>query len=244
MGNVGVIEKFEKIEKELNRGEITLSAALERMRSLKNEYISEKSSVKNPEQSWHSFIGRKFQSLIFSALKGEIQKLRKEDKRFEKLCVLSEGELKKKKWLYDLLTIPYPDGKSEHHLLPDADIILAVCDQKNPKILAVISCKTSLRERIAQACYWKLKFLQFEKTRHIKVYLATTDNDGDFRINHGKKVNYKGKSRNRVIAETELDGIYIVSENFKEEWESEKVKRYDKMIEDIRKIIINETQTM
>ena len=60
-----------------------------------------------------------------------------------------------------------------------------------------------------------------------QVYLVTTDNDEDFFLNRRRREKYNGKSRNRIISEYELDGIYILREDFSEEMESEKVKRYE-----------------
>ncbi|MCW3132325.1 MAG: hypothetical protein N2V73_06385 [Candidatus Methanospirare jalkutatii] len=57
------------------------------------------------------------------------------------------------------------------------------------------------------------------------MYLVTTDNDRDFFLNRRRWEKYNGKSRNRIISEYELDGIYI--EDFCEEMKSEKVKRYE-----------------
>jgi len=93
-----------------------------------------------------------------------------------------------------------------------------------------------LRERIAQACYWKLKFLASDVTKHIKIYLVTTDNDKDFFLNRRRREEYSGKSRNRIISEYELDGIYILREDFSEEMESEKVKRYEKIFDNLKRI--------
>ena len=71
----------------------------------------------------------------------------------------------------------------------------------------------------------KLKFLASDVTKHIKVYLVTTDNDEDFFLNRKRREEYSGKSRNRIISEYKLDGIYI--EDFSKEMKSEKVKRYE-----------------
>lgn len=68
-------------------------------------------------------------------------------------------------------------------LLPDTDMVIANCNIEDPwrsEGLAIVSCKTSLRERIAQACYWKLKLLSSDTTKNVKVFLTTTDNDNDF----------------------------------------------------------------
>lgn len=244
--NGGVIKKFEEIEEKLGRGEITLAEALEQMKALKKEYIenirTDRPHVKNPEQSWHSFIGNKFQSLVLNTLKGYVQQLKRNYpelrnySEFKNLCVLSESEVKREDYLVKKLAVKY----GEYPLLPDTDIVIAICDPENPKILAIVSCKTSLRERIAQACYWKLKLSQSNATKHIRVYLATTDNDDDFSIGRRRREDYQGKSRNRIIAEHELDGIYIMRDDFRDEWESDKVKKYEKLLDDLVKLVKEE----
>ena len=68
--------------------------------------------------------------------------------------------------------------------------------------------------------------------------MATTDNDDDFSLDSKRrKESYNGMSRNRIIAEYELDGIYIMRDDFKDEWESKKVKKYEKLLDDLIKLI-------
>ncbi|NPA47143.1 MAG: hypothetical protein GXO14_00690 [Thermococci archaeon] len=234
-----VMEKFATIEKELERGEITLTEAFKRMKDMKEEYIKTirivRPKVKDPEQSWHAFIGNRFQRLVLSSLKGYAERIKRQKRdhpAFQGLCVLSEKELRRDKVLLKKLSIPYNGGS----ILPDTDIVVAICRRppSESKVLAIISCKTSLRERIAQACYWKLKMSQFETTKHVRIYLATMDNDGDFSMEKGRK------SRNRIIAEEELDGVYILRDDFREEWENEKVKRFEKLLEDLSELVSTE----
>lgn len=231
--------KFEEIEKKLGNGEITLPEAYQKMEELKKEYFKVKETQnKNAEQSWHSFIGNKFQKLVYNTLKGYVKQLKEkypDDPEIRNLCVLSESDIKKNEVIFRKLAVRYGD----YLLLPDTDIVIATVDYARPwnsEILAIVSCKTSLRERIAQACYWKLKLMQSDLTKHINVYLASTDKDKDFDINMEKNP-YDGRSRNRIIAEYELDGIYIMRDDFKDEWESEKVKKYEKIVDDLVKLI-------
>lgn len=112
------------------------------------------------------------------------------------------------------------------------------------EIVAIVSCKTSLRERIAQACYWKLKLLSSDVTKRIKVFLASTDNDKDFAIDLTNRKRIKGKTRNRIIAEYELDGVYILRDDFKEEWESNKVKRYERIFDDLLEMFKKKSKTL
>lgn len=122
----------------------------------------------------------------------------------------------------------------KERILPDTDMaIVDFCpfDQGKSEIVAIISCKTSLRERIAQACYWKLKLLSSDATKNVRVFLATADNDDDFILKQDGQ-----KSRDRIIAEYELDGVYILRGDFKHEWESKKVKHYEKIFDDLIQI--------
>jgi len=92
----------------------------------------------------------------------------------------------------------------------------------------IIFSKVTLRERIAQSGYWKLKLASDKVTEHIKVYFITPDEDGTLTIKSPVK-------KGRAIVEADLDGSYVLSEETIEE--SEKVKTFDKFIADLKKLI-------
>jgi type II restriction enzyme len=71
--------------------------------------------------------------------------------------------------------------------LPDVDMI--ILDPSDGYVLAVISIKVTLRERIAQTGYWKLKLSAASVTKDIKVYFITPDENGTLTI---KKPTKKG----------------------------------------------------
>jgi type II restriction enzyme len=230
-----------KIDALLNRikeGKIEPDKAWDSVHELKGEYIEvlgKKYPNKNMEQSWHKYVGDRFQDVIFSIIKGYINKLKSQDSEFRNFDVLEESEIKKNEIIFRKLAVKY----GEYMLLPDTDMAIVKIpdlDPWNSEIIAIISCKTSLRERIAQACYWKLKLLDSDVTKGIRIFLATADNDGDFAIKSRRRESYNGKSRDRIISEYELDGVYILRESFKEEWESDRVKRYEKLFEDLLNI--------
>ena len=200
----------------------------EKMIGYRDQYVK-----RHNEQSWHTFIGHIFEKLIYSVLKAYISEFAKK-KEFKNLTLLSDSELKRNDVLVKKLAIRYGDDQL---LLPDTDMVIADYNFSDPwksEIVGIISCKTSLRERIAQACYWKLKLLSSDTTKNVRVFLATTDNDEDFALKQNRQ--YGGKSRNRIIAEYELDGIYILRGDFKHEWESNKVKQYEQIFDDLVKI--------
>ena len=110
--------------------------------------------------------------------------------------------------------------------LPDVDIV--VYNPKNRRVIAVISSNVTLRERIAQTGYWKLKLLADQTTEHIKVYFITPDEDGTLTSTYIPK-------KGRAIVEIDLDGTYVLTEADIEE--SDKVKLFEHFIEDFKKFI-------
>jgi type II restriction enzyme len=226
------------IIRKISQGDIAPDKAWSTIRSLKDKYIETCKRLhpdKDAEQSWHVFIGISFQNLVYAILKGYFANLKKKDKTFQNLQVLKESELNKNEIIVRKLAIRYGD----HLFLPDTDMVIAnytIEDPWHSDVLAIVSCKTSLRERIAQACYWKLKLLSNDTTKNVKVFLTTTDNDNDFVLQENREKAFGGRSRNRIIAEYELDGIYILRDDFNKAWESQKVKRYERIFEDLQKI--------
>ncbi len=109
--------------------------------------------------------------------------------------------------------------------LPDVDLV--IIDPRDGSILTAVSIKVTLRERIAQTGYWKLKLLKSATTRDIKVYFVTLDEDGTLTQSTPAK-------KGRAIVETDTDGSYILSEAIINE--SERVKTFDKFIFDLKAI--------
>ena len=116
-------------------------------------------------------------------------------------------------------------GEFGYHL-PDVDIV--IYNPKTRKVVAVISSKVTLRERIAQTGYWKIKLQSQSLTKHIRVYFITPDEDNTLTK---KKPLKKGRS----IVEMDIDGSYVLSESDVEE--SEKVKMFDKFIDDLKGLL-------
>ena len=174
------------------------------------------------EQSWRAFKGKNFEKLIQYIITESIEALG--------MKVINGNQLERSKSLsIELsrvkrnLAIDY--GKFGLHL-PDVDIV--VYNPKDSQVIAVISSKVTLRERIAQTGYWKLKLLESETTKHIKVYFITPDEDGTLTDTYLPK-------KGRAIVEIDLDGTYVLTEAALDE--SDKVKLFEHFIDDFRRLI-------
>jgi len=176
-----------------------------------------------PEQSWKGFKGKNFEKLILYIIHTELTT--------EKIKCIPGFWLNRKQLsaelsnVYRNLIVRY--GK--YPLLPDADLV--VYDPSTSKVLGIISCKITLRERIAQTAYWKLKLASDPATMHIKGWFVTTDEDGDL-VKGLDEPSKRGAARNRIIVEHELDGTYTL----REVSESDKVKSFPKLIDDLRRL--------
>jgi len=197
----------------------------------KNEYLSGPMAAKlraqgktpDAEQSWKAFKGKNFEKLIWHVIDSELGSSLD-------LCCIPGGKLGRKKIsaelskVYRNLLVRY----GQWSLLPDADLV--IYEPRTCRVVGIISCKITLRERIAQTAYWKLKLASDPLTMHIKGYFITADEDEDL----VKGLNNPKVSRNRIIVEHELDGTYVLHEVE----ESEKVKPFPQFIEDIKKVIV------
>ena len=105
--------------------------------------------------------------------------------------------------------------------MPDADIV--VYDPFDASVKAIISCKISLRERIAQTAYWKLRLRSCPVTRHIKMFFLTPDKD--------KTLENEKIDKSKAIVLHELDVAYILRENFVEQ---HNLRRLERITEDLR----------
>ncbi len=202
-----------------------ISALLREAKELhKKDWLKHPTANKDHEQSWRAFKGKNLEKLIMHIIKDEVRSLGLNIVEGNKLERTNSGNLSKELSIVKRnLLVDY--GEFGSHL-PDVDMI--IFDPKSYKVIAVISSKVTLRERIAQTGYWKLKLLQDEATKHIRVFFITPDEDGTLTI---RKPTKKG----RAIVEVDTDGSYVMSETTVEE--SDKVKMFDKFIEDLRGLL-------
>jgi len=176
------------------------------------------------EQSWRAFKGKNLEKLIEYIITDEVHALDLQVVNGNILERTNGSNLSQELSIVKRnLTVDY--GEFGLHL-PDVDLI--IYNPKTSKVVAVLSSKVTLRERIAQTGYWKMKLASDKATKHIKVYFVTPDEDGTLTI---KKPTKKG----RAIVEIDTDGSYVLSETNIEE--SDKVKMFDKFIDDLKKLL-------
>ena len=191
--------------------------------------IHRRDFLKNPtprgdhEQSWRAFKGKNLEKLVAHIIRDEVDGLGLRIINGNTLDRTNSENLSRElSTVKRNLLVDY--GEFGAHF-PDLDII--IYEPHTYKVIAGISSKVTLRERIAQTGYWKIKLASDKVTEHIKIYFVTPDEDKTLTI---KKPAKKG----RAIVEVDTDGSYVLSETKIEE--SNKVKMFDKFIEDLKAI--------
>ncbi len=172
------------------------------------------------EQSWRSFKGKNLEKLIEHVLKTELEKIglaiengSSLERRSEANLSVLSAKLKRQ------LLVDY--GEYGYHF-PDSDLI--IYNPETCKVIASVSVKTTLRERVAQTGYWNLKLKSQPTTKVIKVIFISPDEDNTL-------AQRKPAKKGRAIVEVDTDGTYVMSQTTIEE--SDKVKMFDKLIEDL-----------
>lgn len=175
------------------------------------------------EQSWKGIKGNALEGIISSLVRSEVERIGLTvvgGKKFErtKPANLSTALKHVKK----NLSIDFGEYGFQ---IPDADLV--IYNPETYKVIAILSTKVTLRERIAQTAYWYLKIKNYELTENIQVYFLTPDEDGTLTNKYPIK-------KGRAIVETDTDGSYVLSKTKIEE--SKKVKTFDKFIKDLTTI--------
>jgi type II restriction enzyme len=169
-------------------------------------------------QAWVSFMGHNLEGIFELFLKAFCNK--------HNLKLTKDKWLRKKELPKELSEVKRKISVNfgKYMLLPDADLIIY---KTNPvEILFIFSIKNSFRERYTETPYWKLKLLQDDVTKHIKVFLITPDKDNEISFDKPKKA--------RIVLEYELDGIYLAKDVFDK---SEKIKSIMDLIDDLERYL-------
>lgn len=192
-----------------------------KINELKAQGLNEQEAITKTRQGWASVIGRSLESVIEILIAEFCKK--------HSLKTTNDKILRSKKLNCELdsvkrmLLVHFGD----YSVLPDGDIIVYKIENKFPKILSILSIKNSFRERYTETPYWKLKLLETEATKHIKVFMITPDNDDEISFKENPK-------KSRIVMEYELDGIYLAKNTFDG---SDKIKGIESLLDDLRKLL-------
>ena len=187
----------------------------------RRDFLRHPTPLGDHEQSWRSFKGKNLEKLIAYIIRDEVQSLGLKLINGNTLDRTKTENLSRElSTVKRNLLVDY--GEFGAHM-PDLDII--IYEPKTCKVIAGISSKVTLRERIAQTGYWKIKLSKDEVTKNIKVFFITPDEDRTLTFRTPIK-------KGRAIVEVDTNGSYVMSETRVQE--DDKVKMFDHFIEDLK----------
>ena len=187
-----------------------LSAFLE---EAKQRHISDYQG-KDTEQSWRSIKGKAFEGIV--------QRIIKPDMNAMGLALTKPTETPN--YVKNKIKVDYNSMNKQE---PDMDLV--VFQRTTMRVLAIVSLKVSLRERIAQTAYWTLKMRE-RTDNSIKVFLITLDEDNDFAQGSNPT------SKIRAIASKDVDDVYVLSE--KPLLPSKNIKPFHQFIDNMKRLCV------
>ena len=217
----GLVRLYDERKKVNPRAYEDISSIFDEIYPIYEDWARNTKKVNDVGQSWRAWKGKNFEKLVFHVVIDLLTsnrlpvKLVRGDK-LEKEQTDTELSRVKRNILIDF-------GK-QGCFVPDADIV--IYSPNDASIIAIISCKITLRERIAQTGFWKLKLRDNPLTRNIKVYFVTPDEDGTL---VGDRTN-----KSKAIALHELDGNFVLRSGFVEQTN---LKKLERIVEELKKCL-------
>jgi len=122
-------------------------------------------------QAWKSCKGKLYEYVVYNYIKEILKK-----NSISSISVNRESELENNK----KSTIQIHNWDE---IMPDTDLVL----EKNDKILAILSCKTSLRERLTETAFWSY-ILKARNENNIEIVFITTNKDDELQYKNNRYI--------------------------------------------------------
>ncbi len=135
--------------------------------TLRNELSFFYSKQRSRDQAWKTCKGTVYEYAVFRCIQQEIEGT---DKR----ALFGDEALQQHR---DQIVI-----HNWSDIFPDADILIL----KEDEVVAIVSCKTSLRERLTETAFWKRELERFDQD--IKLIFVTTDKDDELRTDTNRYI--------------------------------------------------------
>ncbi|HEC88166.1 MAG TPA: hypothetical protein ENI52_02495 [Thermoplasmata archaeon] len=127
------------------------------------------SNPRSRDQAWRTCKGSLYEYAVYKYIHNIIEK----DRKFKDKIALIMGDeaLDSQK---DQIVI-----RNWNDIFPDVDILIV--ERGSNLIMAILSCKTILRERLTETAFWKRELEKTRDMKKIKLIFVTTDKDNELR---------------------------------------------------------------
>jgi len=137
--------------------------------SLRGILIGYYSNQRSRDQAWKTCKGSLYKYAVF---------------RYIQSIIESNNQLKEKIMILmgDEALTSYGDQvviRNCNDIFPDVDMLIV--EKETSSVIAILSCKTSLRERLTETAFWKRELERMRDTSDIKLVFITTDKDSELK---------------------------------------------------------------
>lgn len=187
---------------------------------IKQEFIKS-STARDPQQAWKNASGAALEQIVAEEFKRQIQEQRLNDllrvQRWKEIRnELVKRILSENLWIRGELQEPYSAESQVDFVATEQE------GEQTIRVVAVFSCKASLRERFQQDLYWAEKF----RERGIRFCFITLDNDGVL-LEAAKSGTLSSKQAKMATAL--YDRIYLITD--------EPIQRYKRVFRPIERLV-------
>ena len=147
--------------------------AEEKLRELLDNFYY---NPRSRDQAWKTCKGSLYEYTVFRCIKQIIVGNSKLSKNF--IVLMGDEPL-----------LQYKDQIVIHNwsdIFPDVDILIV--EKKTNLVKIIISCKTSLRERLTETTFWKRELEKTKNIRDIKLVFVTSDRDNELKIDTNRYI--------------------------------------------------------
>ena len=153
--------------------EIFDNIAEERLRGILSSYYADRTSM---NQAWRTCKGSLYEYAVFKVIDKIISEEQDLNQKF--IALVDDDAVVEYK---EQLVI-----RNWNEILPDVDIL--IIEKETDNVKAIVSCKTSLRERFTETAFWKRELERIKTTKDIKLIFVTTDKDDELRIDTNRYI--------------------------------------------------------
>ena len=137
--------------------------------SLRGILIGYYPNQRSRDQAWKTCKGSLYEYAVFRYIQSLIEN---DNQLKEKIMILMGDEA----------LISYGEQvviRNWNDIFPDVDMLIV--DRETGSVIAILSCKTSLRERLTETAFWKRELERTRDMSDIKLVFITTDKDSELK---------------------------------------------------------------
>jgi len=176
------------------------SIAEDELRSILKKFYS---NQRSRDQAWRTCKGSIYEYAVYKCIHGVINSNEDLKEKVEAIMGDEASEDHKKQIVIN----------NWSDIFPDVDIL--IINKNTGMIMAILSCKTSLRERLTETAFWKRELENKQDLSSMKLVFITTDKDRELRT-----------ETNRYILLHIVDNTFITDRNRYEELVSDYRRKY------------------